>query len=250
MNSNTANEIPTDFKSTLPPRKRAKTQEEKEQRRIERILRNRKAAHQSREKKRLHLMYLEKKCVLLQRIVARVDLEEVVLNSADPELRRDVEEYKVFARDEGESRSRGPGGGKARCDGGECTLSYSTGSVVTTPDGKSPSMSCTTPVTPCNTIADIDGAELEQQDLHFESVDGFAKAEVDSYMSSTTLFEDPGPRSLSFVKGSESWNLLLTHPHSYPAEDNINESLEMTDSSLELDHWRNPAEIVHWEGAE
>lgn len=46
----------------LPPRKRAKTENEKEQRRIERIMRNRQAAHASREKKRRHLEDLEKKC--------------------------------------------------------------------------------------------------------------------------------------------------------------------------------------------
>lgn len=49
----------TEFKTVLPPRKRAKTSEEKEQRRIERILRNRRAAHQSREKKRKYVEYLE-----------------------------------------------------------------------------------------------------------------------------------------------------------------------------------------------
>jgi len=38
--------------TTLPPRKRAKTDDEKEQRRIERIKRNRAAAHNSRERKR------------------------------------------------------------------------------------------------------------------------------------------------------------------------------------------------------
>lgn len=47
------------FKSPLPPRKRARTDEEKEQRRIERILRNRRAAHQSREKKRRYVETLE-----------------------------------------------------------------------------------------------------------------------------------------------------------------------------------------------
>ena len=36
----------------MPPRKRAKTDDEKEQRRIERIKRNRAAAHNSRERKR------------------------------------------------------------------------------------------------------------------------------------------------------------------------------------------------------
>lgn len=40
-------------KTALPPRKRAKTEDEKEQRRIERIKRNRAAAHNSRERKRL-----------------------------------------------------------------------------------------------------------------------------------------------------------------------------------------------------
>jgi transcriptional activator HAC1 len=49
----------------LPPRKRAKTQDEKEQRRIERIMRNRQAAHASREKKRKHVEELEKRCVCL-----------------------------------------------------------------------------------------------------------------------------------------------------------------------------------------
>lgn len=48
-----------DCKTALPPRKRAKTDEEKEQRRIERILRNRRAAHASREKKRRYVEYLE-----------------------------------------------------------------------------------------------------------------------------------------------------------------------------------------------
>lgn len=49
----------------LPPRKRAKTKDEKEQRRIERIMRNRQAAHASREKKRRHVEDLETKCVVL-----------------------------------------------------------------------------------------------------------------------------------------------------------------------------------------
>lgn len=59
-------EIPDNFKTCLPPRKRAKTKEEKEQRRIERILRNRKAAHASREKKRKHVEFLESYVVDLE----------------------------------------------------------------------------------------------------------------------------------------------------------------------------------------
>lgn len=51
--------IDSNCKSTLPPRKRARTNEEKEQRRVERIMRNRRAAHASREKKRKHVENLE-----------------------------------------------------------------------------------------------------------------------------------------------------------------------------------------------
>jgi len=47
-------ELPTP-KTNLPPRKRAKTEDEKEQRRIERVLRNRAAAQTSRERKRLEV---------------------------------------------------------------------------------------------------------------------------------------------------------------------------------------------------
>ena len=43
------------------PRKRAKTEDEKEQRRVERVLRNRRAAQSSRERKRLEVEALEKK---------------------------------------------------------------------------------------------------------------------------------------------------------------------------------------------
>ncbi|ODV98135.1 hypothetical protein PACTADRAFT_47947 [Pachysolen tannophilus NRRL Y-2460] len=53
--------------TNLAPRKRAKTQEEKEQRRIERILRNRRAAHASREKKRRHVEFLENHVLELQK---------------------------------------------------------------------------------------------------------------------------------------------------------------------------------------
>ncbi|KFA71830.1 hypothetical protein S40288_07939 [Stachybotrys chartarum IBT 40288] len=48
-------------KTNLPPRKRAKTDDEKEQRRVERVLRNRRAAQSSRERKRLEVEALEKR---------------------------------------------------------------------------------------------------------------------------------------------------------------------------------------------
>jgi len=46
---------------SLKPRKKAKTAEEKEQRRIERIMRNRRAAHKSRERKRFYLNLYQQK---------------------------------------------------------------------------------------------------------------------------------------------------------------------------------------------
>jgi transcriptional activator HAC1 len=48
-------------KTNLPPRKRAKTEDEKEQRRVERVLRNRRAAQSSRERKRQETEKLEKR---------------------------------------------------------------------------------------------------------------------------------------------------------------------------------------------
>lgn len=56
--------------TTLPPRKRAKTEDEKEQRRIERIKRNRAAAHNSRERKRQETETL---AVALARVQAELD---------------------------------------------------------------------------------------------------------------------------------------------------------------------------------
>ncbi|CCH62279.1 hypothetical protein TBLA_0G03420 [Henningerozyma blattae CBS 6284] len=82
MKSNSSITIPSDFKSTMPPRKRAKTKEEKEQRRIERILRNRKAAHLSREKKRLHVQYLETRCNIMEKLLDQFpDLDQTFQNN-------------------------------------------------------------------------------------------------------------------------------------------------------------------------
>lgn len=59
--------VDTAIKTSLAPRKRARTLEEKEQRRMERILRNRRAAHASREKKRRHVEYLESYVLSLEK---------------------------------------------------------------------------------------------------------------------------------------------------------------------------------------
>ncbi|MCJ1334906.1 hypothetical protein MMC09_000171 [Bachmanniomyces sp. S44760] len=59
-------ELPTP-KTNLPPRKRAKTEDEKEQRRIERVLRNRQAAQSSRERKRQEVEKLEGEKIGIER---------------------------------------------------------------------------------------------------------------------------------------------------------------------------------------
>lgn len=83
----------------LPPRKRAKTKDEKEQRRIERIMRNRQAAHASREKKRRHVEDLETKCVFLssenQTLYTQIDQLSSNFNSAN--------EYSLFLKSKLES---------------------------------------------------------------------------------------------------------------------------------------------------
>ncbi|KAL2005049.1 hypothetical protein VTN00DRAFT_2899 [Thermoascus crustaceus] len=84
-------------KTNLPPRKRAKTEDEKEQRRIERVLRNRAAAQTSRERKRLEVEKLEgeKKRIeqqnefLLQRL-AQMEAENSRLNRQVAQLSAEI----------------------------------------------------------------------------------------------------------------------------------------------------------------
>ncbi|ROT37522.1 hypothetical protein SODALDRAFT_351788 [Sodiomyces alkalinus F11] len=78
-------------KTNLPPRKRAKTEDEKEQRRVERVLRNRRAAQSSRERKRLEVEALEKKNKEL----------EAALNHAQQANARLMEELAKMQRDSG-----------------------------------------------------------------------------------------------------------------------------------------------------
>ncbi|KAG0134418.1 hypothetical protein HOY82DRAFT_636506 [Tuber indicum] len=80
--------IPT---TNLPPRKRAKTEAEKEQRRIERVLRNRAAAHSSRERKRKEVESLAIDTARLSEsntvLKAQLDAQE----AANHELRTELE---------------------------------------------------------------------------------------------------------------------------------------------------------------
>ncbi|KID94505.1 Transcriptional activator hac1, partial [Metarhizium majus ARSEF 297] len=78
-------------KTNLPPRKRAKTEDEKEQRRVERVLRNRRAAQSSRERKRLEVEALEHRNKELEEMLNREKLANFAL----------LEELKRFRRDTG-----------------------------------------------------------------------------------------------------------------------------------------------------
>ncbi|KAF2191075.1 hypothetical protein K469DRAFT_558263 [Zopfia rhizophila CBS 207.26] len=73
-------------KTNLPPRKRAKTEDEKEQRRIERVKRNRLAAHNSRERKRQEVELLQ----------AEKDKLEQDLRTAREQMARMAAELKAF----------------------------------------------------------------------------------------------------------------------------------------------------------
>lgn len=78
-------------KTNLPPRKRAKTEDEKEQRRVERVLRNRRAAQSSRERKRLEVEALERRNQELESMLRQVQQTNLTL----------VEELHKFQRTSG-----------------------------------------------------------------------------------------------------------------------------------------------------
>ncbi|KAI5955418.1 HAC1 [Candida margitis] len=90
---NTGSSSSSSCTTTLPPRKRAKTQEEKEQRKIERILRNRRAAHASREKKRRHVEYLEVYVVKLEENLQKLSTGyQHLLDKLSPQDQTSIEE--------------------------------------------------------------------------------------------------------------------------------------------------------------
>ncbi|KAI1825863.1 hypothetical protein F4861DRAFT_500125 [Xylaria intraflava] len=75
-------------KTNLPPRKRAKTEDEKEQRRVERVLRNRRAAQSSRERKRQEVEALEQRNAALEAALLNQQKQYMVLMEELSQLRR------------------------------------------------------------------------------------------------------------------------------------------------------------------
>ncbi|KAM0425024.1 hypothetical protein ACHAPT_009825 [Fusarium lateritium] len=82
-------------KTNLPPRKRAKTEDEKEQRRVERVLRNRRAAQSSRERKRLESEALMKRNKELEDQLGELKRTNMMLASELATFRRD---YGIVTR--------------------------------------------------------------------------------------------------------------------------------------------------------
>ncbi|EGX88638.1 Basic leucine zipper [Cordyceps militaris CM01] len=76
-------------KTNLPPRKRAKTDDEKEQRRVERVLRNRRAAQSSRERKRLEVEALEQRNEELEAMLLSAQKANLILVEQLGRLQRD-----------------------------------------------------------------------------------------------------------------------------------------------------------------
>ncbi|KAG0634190.1 hypothetical protein HOY80DRAFT_856528, partial [Tuber brumale] len=79
------------FTDTTASRKRAKTDEEKEQRRIERVLRNRAAAQSSRERKRKEVQALEEERAKLAESNADMRARLVAQEEANRALYRELE---------------------------------------------------------------------------------------------------------------------------------------------------------------
>ncbi|KAI1111612.1 hypothetical protein F5Y14DRAFT_424638 [Nemania sp. NC0429] len=75
-------------KTNLPPRKRAKTEDEKEQRRVERVLRNRRAAQSSRERKRQEVEALEQRNAALESALHNQQKQNLALMEELAKLRR------------------------------------------------------------------------------------------------------------------------------------------------------------------
>lgn len=228
--STSINDIPVDFKSTLPPRKRAKTKEEKEQRRIERILRNRRAAHQSREKKRLHLQHLEKKAWLLEQILAQVKVEELVKN--DMNLRVMYDEYQTLATEPTAADS--PSGDLLHdhvLDSQKTPESLDASSHVNcTPVSQSALMSSPSPALE---------SPLSQPQVKRESVSD-EPFEVSLAQPNTEFNFD------NSVPDVNNWNLLLTNDtENLTSSTNEDEPpvFDMTDNSWALDPTRDPAVI-------
>ncbi|CAR28399.1 hypothetical protein ZYGR_0S00270 [Zygosaccharomyces rouxii] len=215
--------IPSDFKSTLPPRKRARTQEEKEQRKIERILRNRRAAHQSREKKRVHLQRLEQKCKLMESLLGRIDdLDGLIRDKKGKDL---LKQYRSFAASDDEDEY----------------------------ENENQNGSCDKEETPSSGISSESVSSVKSESeaglVQLQTPENY-KVEEDTGISEFAAPTDLTP--VSFVnEDPKSFNLVLTNngdsdtlAPSQPLQPVWLGVEDDDDGSFEFDDWRNPAVIA------
>ena len=203
--------IPTNFKSTLPPRKRAKTKEEKEQRRIERILRNRRAAHQSREKKRLHLQYLERKCSLLENLLNSVNLEKLAdhedaLTCSHDAFVASLAEYRDFQSTRGASL-----------------------------DTRASSHSSSDTFTPSPLNCTMEPATLSPKSMRDSASDQETSWELQMFKTENV----PESTTLPAVDNNNLFDAVAS-PLADPLCDDIAGNSLPFDNSIDLDNWRNP----------
>lgn len=238
---NSVSDIPADFKSTLPPRKRARTQEEKEQRRIERILRNRRAAHQSREKKRMHVQQLEDKCQLLEDILTRIDVD--VLSREDAKLGEMVSQWRQLDAEGLCVKMETPASPSGFAYSPRSVALDSPQSLTSSPGQKT---GCATSCAPAASSASSSApspasakANLLPSEYNFDQ-------QVLASMADDSIFVDENIEETgdsNYNVASDGWNLLLTVPPELTPDFSSSESTEMVDP-LGLDTWRNPAVIV------
>lgn len=245
-------EIPANFKPTLPPRKRAKTKEEKEQRRIERILRNRKAAHHSREKKRLHLQLLEHKCHVMEQILSRIDGIEGVIGSQDVEGVKLLEEYRSLSK-ESSSFFVETNGSE---EGFTPTTAANSPIMVKVEDEVNDSLS---------EIRLADFSQVEELQPVVDLKEEISSFSVPTFSSNSSCGSDSSfspnmaltPVSYNKEDEGKNWDLLLTRTDNMKVESNLFTSQESSNapplwltmgenenSSFEFDDWRNPAVIT------
>lgn len=221
---NSVCDIPVDFKSTLPPRKRAKTVEEKEQRRIERVLRNRKAAHQSREKKRLHMQKLEEKCGLLEEILNQLDLDK--LAQEDVKVSSLMVRLKQLKQDEESAKDCSSYPAASTCSP-RSTVLDSPESIVT-PNSQKLDHENERPT-----------FQVSSEKSENETPKSFLQSEDVSLVDATFGLVD---QPVNYTIQSDGWNLLMTAPTELEADFPQN-PLDFADT-LDLDTWRNPAVIA------
>lgn len=150
-------------KTNLPPRKRAKTEDEKEQRRIERVKRNRLAAHNSRERKRQEYELLQ----------AEKDQMEADLVAARRQIAAMTTELKAY-------RQKYPGEvPEANLDIDLDTTSVSEYSAFTGPDTVNPAKTTSSTGFPSPVSMTMDSFDSPRDSSCAPETPSFSEAAVD-----------------------------------------------------------------------